>query len=71
MFNFLVYNKFKFYKWEKLSPQERLETFQKLEEIQAKKLGRPVAFVEPSQMQEKTKGCYSSRKNTIFVEIDG
>lgn len=67
MFRFSTYNKFKFNKWEKLSPQQRLEVFQKLEIIQAKKLGRPVAYVVPREMDENTKGFFSSRKNTIYL----
>ncbi len=67
MFNFLVYNKFKFRKWEKLSPQQRLEVFQKLEVIQAKKLGRPVAYVEPKEMDAYSKGFFSSQQNTIYL----
>lgn len=40
MFKFLTYNKFKMRKWKKLSPQNRLAVFQKLENIEAKINGR-------------------------------
>ena len=70
MLRFLVYNKFKFRKWEKLTPQQRLEVFQELEKIQAKKLKRPMAIVEPKNMPQNAKGLFSSQSNTIFLNTN-
>lgn len=67
MFAFLVYGKFKFRKWEKMSPDERLSAFQELEKVQAKKLGRPECLIEPREMPENVKGTFSSRENKIYL----
>ena len=65
-FRFLTYNKFKKRKWERMSPQKRLQAYQKLEEIQAKKLGRPVYRVIPnSEWDENMNGECSSSQKTI------
>ncbi len=53
IFRFLTYNKFKENKWKRMSPQKRLKAFQKLENIQAKVLGRPACKVVPKQWEEQ------------------
>ena len=40
MFNFLIYNKLKLRKWRKLSPEQRLNVYQQIERIEAKKAKR-------------------------------
>ena len=45
MFNFITYNKFKERKWKRMDPRKRLMAFQKLENIQAKKMRRPALTV--------------------------
>ena len=67
LFNFLVYNKFKYRKWSKLDMQKRWDTFQKLEVIQARRMGREPAQVVFKEMDERERGCYVSAKNTIFL----
>lgn len=67
-FRFRTYNKFKEEKWEELSPEERLETFQKLENIQAKKLGRPAYTISPNySWSELVNGECSSRYKIIQI----
>lgn len=63
-FRFLTYNKFKESKWNKLSPEKRLKAFQSLENIQAKKLGRPAYTVVPNNSWGDTMNgeCISQRK---------
>lgn len=75
LFDFLTYNKFKFRKWDKYSLQDRAWAFQKLEMIQARKLGRPVAQVIFREMDETMKGQFMPDKNIIlmnkiFIEQD-
>ncbi len=67
MFDFLVYNKFKFRKWDKLSLEDRAFAFQKLEMIQARKLHRPVAQVIFREMDEHLKGQFIPERNIIFL----
>ena len=66
-FRFLTYNKFKENKWKRLNPKKRLRAFQKLENIQAKKLGRPACKVIARTWEENPNmnGQFSSGNNTI------
>ena len=67
LFRFLTYNKFKERKWRRLNPQKRLKVFQQLENIQAKKLGRPACTVVPKTWEENPNmnGQFLSKGNTI------
>ena len=56
LFDFLTYNKFKFRNWNRLNLEGRAKVFQKLENIQARKLGRPPADIFFKEMEEKQKG---------------
>ena len=67
MFDFLLYNKFKFRKWENYSLEQRAYIFQKLEIIQARKLHRPVAQVVFREMDEHLKGQFVPERNIIFM----
>lgn len=67
LFRFLTYNKFKDKKWLKLSPYERAAVFQKLEDIQAKKLHRPVCKVVATTMKDNLNGFYLYEEQTIFL----
>lgn len=67
LFRFFTYNKFKERKWRRLNPQKRLNVFQKLENIQAKKLGRPACVVVARVWEENPNmnGQFLSKSNTI------
>lgn len=66
LFRFITYNKFKEKKWRKLSNEKRLRAFQKLENIQAKKLDRPNCKVILNNTLDDTKnGEFSMSKMTI------
>lgn len=73
-FNFITYNKFKEKKWKKLSLEKRAEAFQALENIQAKKLDRPVYKVEFNEdLDESILGRCDNKKriiqlNKIFIQ---
>lgn len=67
IFDFLTYNKFKFRKWSKLSLKDRAWAFQKLEMIQARKLGRPVVQVIFREMDEHMKGQFVPGKDVIYL----
>lgn len=65
-FNFITYNKFRRKKWEKLSLDKRAKAFQELENIQAKKLDRPVYNVEFSDcLNESFLGKCDSKNKII------
>ncbi len=53
MFNFITYNKFKERKWRRLEPRKRLQVFQKLENIQAKKMKRPAYTVVAANWEDE------------------
>lgn len=67
LFRFLTYNKFKEKKWQKMSPYQRAVAFQKLENIQSKKLHRPVCAVTFSNMKENLNGVYVNEEQTIYL----
>ncbi len=69
-FRFLTYNKFRARNWPYLSPNERLEAYQKLENIQAKKLHRPVCEIVAKPMEENLRGKYSQTNQTIYINED-
>jgi len=69
LFNFLTYNKFKFRNWDRLSLEDRAQVFQKLENIQAKKLHRPPAEIIFKEMDERQKGAFNPTKNCIFLNM--
>lgn len=67
-FRFLTYNKFKLKKWKKLNTKERLAVCQKIENIQAKKLHRPVYRVVIRDLQKGVGGtCVSSDKEILLM----
>lgn len=70
MFKFLVYNKFKQKKWEKLSPKKRLRAFQKMENIMARKVGRPKYTVLSREWEDGTMGLCSYSKKIIYIHTD-
>ncbi len=66
LFRFLTYNKFKEKTWTKLTPQKRAKVFQKLENIQAKKLRRPAyKVIFNSEWGDLMNGECSSTHKTI------
>ena len=69
LFDFLTYNKFKFRNWNRLNLEGRAKVFQKLENIQARKLGRPPADIFFKEMEEKQKGAFNPTNNCIYLNI--
>ena len=67
LFDFLTYNKFKQKKWKRLSPKKRLNAFQKMENIVARKKNRPVMAVIPQDWNDGTNGLCDYSKKTIFL----
>ena len=70
MFNFLVYRKFKTRKWNRLSPIKRLKVFQKMENIIAKKVGRPAYEVVPREWNDGTRGLCVYNEKKIYIKKD-
>jgi hypothetical protein len=70
MFNFLVYNKFKERKWKRLSPKKRWKYYQKMENITAKKVGRPVYEVIPKEWNDGTRGLCVYKEKAIYLNTD-
>ena len=66
-FRFLTYNKFRGRNWPHLSPNERLEAYQKLENIQAEKLHRPACEIVAKPMEESLRGQFSNQNNVIYL----
>lgn len=66
-FRFLTYNKFKEKKWLKLSTYQRAAVFQKLENIQSKKLHRPVCKIVFMQMKDNLNGFYVNEEQAIYL----
>ena len=70
LFNFLTYNKFRARNWPYLSPNDRLEAYQKLENIQAKKLHRPACEIIAKPMDESLRGQFVQKRNVIYINED-
>jgi len=68
MFNFLVYLKFRSWKWNKLSPSKRLEYFQKMENIMAKKAERECYSIQTREWNDGTRGLCVYNIKTIFID---
>ncbi len=69
-FRFLTYNKFKEKHWSKLSYDERLTVFQKLENIQAKKLHRLPCEIVPKDLGKDIAGYFESKNKRIYINQD-
>lgn len=67
LFNFLTYIKFKSEKWESYSPDKRLKIFQKMENIMAKKMNRPVYEVLPKSFKDNTNGLCDYDNKIIYL----
>lgn len=67
LFDFLTYNKFKQKKWKRLSPKKRLNAYQKMENIVARKKGRPVMTIMPQDWADGTNGLCDYSKKTIYL----
>ena len=67
LFRFLTYNKFKDKYWLKYSPNKRLTTFQKLENIQAKKLHRPACEILVGDFEDDLAGSFNGQNQKIYL----
>ena len=66
-FRFLTYNKFKDKFWLKYSPSKRLTIFQKLENIQAKKLHRPACEIIACDFESDLAGRFNGQNQKIYL----
>ncbi|MBR4270188.1 MAG: hypothetical protein IKQ31_00720 [Clostridia bacterium] len=66
-FRFLTYNKFRARNWPHLAQNDRLEAYQKLENIQAEKQHRPPCEIVAIPMEDGTHGKFSQLENIIYL----
>ncbi len=66
-FRFLTYNKFRARNWPHLAQNDRLEAYQKLENIQAEKLHRPPCEIIAIPMDKRMRGQFSQQDNAIYI----
>ncbi len=68
-FKFRIYNKFKRRKWKKLTIQQRIQALQNLENLEAKKVGRPPYTIVIEKMNFGGLCCYGERKIKIAPDL--